>query len=59
MVPCSRFTWITNFSDHRRMQEVHNSNPPVATGICHPSKSRAQHHRSLKLDSKLKYLKIN
>ena len=38
------------------MQEVHSSNPPVVTEICDPSKSRVRHHRSLKLDSKLKYL---
>ena len=30
----------------------------MATGICDPNKSRARHHRSLKLGSKLKYLKI-
>ena len=33
--------------------------PPVVTGICDPNKSRARHHRSLKLGSKLKYLNIN
>ena len=38
------------------MQEVHSSNPPVVTEICDPSKSRVRHHRSLKLDSNLKYL---
>ena len=39
------------------MQEIRSSNPPVITGICDPNKSRAQDHRSLKLGSKLKYLK--
>ena len=39
------------------MQEIRSSNPPVVTGICDPSKSRAQHHGSLKLGSKLNYLK--
>ena len=28
------------------MQEICSSNPPVVTGICDPSKSRAQHHRN-------------
>ena len=28
------------------MQEIRSSNPPVVTGICDPSKSRARHHRS-------------
>ena len=27
------------------MQEIRSSNPPVDTGICDPSKSRARHHR--------------
>ena len=40
------------------MQEISSSNPPVVTGICDPNKSRARHHHSLKLGSKLKYLKI-
>ena len=40
------------------MQEICSSNPPVVTGICDPNKSQAQHHHSLKLGSKLKYLKI-
>ena len=30
----------------------------MVTGICDPNKSRARHHRSLKLGSKLKYLNI-
>ena len=38
------------------MQEIRSSNPPVITGICDPNKSRARHHRSLKLGSKLKNL---
>ena len=38
------------------MKEMGSSNPPVVTGICGPNKSRARHHRSLKLGSKLKYL---
>ena len=29
------------------MQEIRSSNPPVATGICDPNKSRTRHHRSL------------
>ena len=40
-------------------QEIRSSNPPVDTGICDPNKSRARHHRSLKLGSKLKYLNID
>ena len=40
------------------MQKIRSSNPPVVTGICDPNKSQAQHHRSLKLDSKLKHLNI-
>ena len=40
------------------MQEIRSSSPPVVTGICDPNKSRARHHRSLKLGSKL-YLNIN
>ena len=27
------------------MQEIRSSNPPVVTGFCDPSKSRARHHR--------------
>ena len=38
------------------MQEICNLNPPVITRICDPNKSRSQHHRSLKLGLKLKYL---
>ena len=41
-----------------RMQEIRSSNPPVVTGICDPNKSRARHHRSLKLGSKLKHPSI-
>ena len=33
------------------------SNTHVVTGICGPSKSRARHDQSFKLDLKLKYLK--
>ena len=40
------------------MQEICSSNPPVITGIYDPNKSRARHHRSLKLGSKLKYLNM-
>ena len=39
------------------MQEIRSSNPPVVTGIFEPNKSRARHHRCLKLGSKLKYRK--
>ena len=38
------------------MQEICSSYPPVVTGICDPNKSRARHHRSLKLGSKLNHL---
>ena len=41
------------------MQEIRSSNPLVVTAICDPNKTRARHHRSLKLGSKLKYLKNN
>ena len=41
------------------MQEIRSSNPPVVTGICDPNKSRARHHRSLKLGLKLKYLNLH
>ena len=40
------------------MQQIGRLNPFVVTGICDPNKSRARHHRSLKGDSNLKYLKI-
>ena len=40
------------------MLEIHSSNPPVVIGICDPNKSRARHHSSLKLGSKLKYVNI-
>ena len=40
------------------MQEIRSSNPPVVAKICDPNKSRARHHRSFKLGSKLRYLKI-
>ena len=40
------------------MHKICSSNPPVVTGICDPNKSQAQHHRSLKLGLKLKYLNI-
>ena len=39
------------------MQEIRSSNPPVVAGICDPNKSRARYHHSLKLGSKLKYIK--
>ena len=32
------------------MQEIHSSNPPVATGICDPNKSRVRHHRKVLID---------
>ena len=38
------------------MQEILSSNPPVVTGSCYPNHFRAQHHHSLKLGLKLKYL---
>ena len=41
------------------MQEICSPNPPVLTGICDLNKSRARHHRSLKLGSKLKYFNHN
>ena len=44
------------FSD---LQEIRSSNPPAVTGICDPKKSRARHHHSLKLGSKLKHLNID
>ena len=40
------------------MLEIRSSNPPVVTGICDPNKSRARHHCSFKLGSKLKCLNI-
>ena len=40
------------------MQEIRSSNPLVVTGVYDPNKSRARHHRSLKIGSKLKYLNI-
>ena len=40
------------------MQQIRRSNRSVVTGICDPNKSQARHHRSLELDSNLKYLKI-
>ena len=40
------------------MQGIPSLNPPVVTGICDPNKSRARHHRSLKLASKSKHLNI-
>ena len=39
------------------MQDIRSPNPPVVTGICDPNESPARHHCSLKLGSKLKYLK--
>ena len=41
------------------MLEIRSSNPPVVTAICDLNKSRARHHCSLKLGSKLKYLNNN
>ena len=52
MVLCSRFIWIINSRDHRR---VWICDPNKR--ICDPNKSWARHHCSLKLGSKLKYLK--
>ena len=40
------------------MQEIPILNPLVVTEICYQSKSRVQHHRSVKLSSKLKYLNV-
>ena len=47
--------------DHKRQcpEKIRSSNPPVVIGIRHSNKSRARHHRSLKLGSKLKCLNIN
>ena len=39
------------------MQEIRSSNLPVVTEICDSNKSRVWQHYSLKLGSKLKYLK--
>ena len=39
------------------MQEIHSSNPPVLTEIFDPNKYGARYQHSLKLESKLKYLK--
>ena len=41
------------------MQEIRSSNSPVITGIFDPNKFRARHYRSMKFDSKLKYLILN
>ena len=41
------------------MQEIRSSSLLVVTSICDPNKSRARHHRSLKLGSKVKYLNKN
>ena len=38
------------------MQEIGSSNPRVVTGTSDPNRSRARHHRSLKLGLKFKYL---
>ena len=38
------------------MQEICSSNPPVVKPFCDLNKYWAQHHHTLKLDSKLKYL---
>ena len=40
------------------MQEIRSSNPPVVTGIFDPNKSRARHHRRIKLDVK-RYLSVD
>ena len=39
-------------------EEICSSNLPVVTEICDSNKSRARHHPSLKLGSKLKYLNV-
>ena len=56
------YVWVMKFKSifHHllRMQEIHSSNPLVVTGICDPNKSWAQHHCSLKLGLRLKYLNI-
>ena len=41
------------------MQEIRSSDPLAVTGICEPNKSRARHHHSLKLGSRMKYVKIS
>ena len=45
-------------SEYTNSLPYNSSSSPVVTAICDPNKSRARHHRSLKLGSKLKYLKI-
>ena len=40
------------------MQDICSSNPPTVNRICDPNKSWAQHHCSLKLGLKLKYLNL-
>ena len=42
-ISCIRSSYLTHY-------------PHVVTGICDPNKSRSQHHCSVKLGSKLKYL---
>ena len=39
------------------MQDIRSSGPPVVTGLYDLNKSRARHHRSLKLGSKWRYLR--
>ena len=38
------------------MQEIRSSNVPVVTRTSDPNKFQARDHRSMELDSKLKYL---
>ena len=43
----------------KKIGDVDKKIPDTSDRICDPHKSRARHHRSLKLCSKLKYLNIN
>ena len=62
VVSCSKFIWITNSSDHRRvwtanlLQTKSLPNPLGHKASHHPSHHHHQ-HLSLKLGSKLKHLK--
>ena len=41
------------------MQEIRSSNPPVVTGICDPSKSRARHYRNCDLTKRQQRVRLH
>ena len=60
----NKLLWVQEGLNYKSLvyevvQEIHSPNPPLIFGICNLNKSWAQHHHSLTLGLRLKYLKIS